>query len=401
MASHKFVIIGAGIMGLSIARELQQKGYRDISIIEKENGIGKHCSGRNSGILHSGVYYPEDTLKAKFCVNGNQLMRQYADANAVQYHRTGKVIVCADNSQLPTLDMLKERGLANHVRVQKIDEYELKQIEPYAKTHEFALFCEDTTVVNPNEILSTLQAEVTRNGAQIFFCEEVVKVEANNHILHTRQNKHSYDFLINCSGLQADRIAHMFGVGLQYQIMPFKGVYKKLKKETASLFHRSIYPVPDLRYPFLGVHITKNHNGDVYVGPTAIPVFGRENYTGLKGLEVTDFANISTSLVKMYFKNENHFRNYVHSEFHNYTHQGFLNSLNLLADSIQKSDLIDSSKVGIRPQLIEKSSLKLVTDFVVERTSNSLHILNAISPAFTCSFSFSSWVVESLFKNPL
>jgi (S)-2-hydroxyglutarate dehydrogenase len=398
MTDQKFIIIGAGIMGLSIARELQQNGYRNISIIEKENGVGKHCSGRNSGILHSGIYYPEDTLKAKFCVRGNQLMREYADSESIQYQRTGKIIVCADESQLPTLDMLKVRGEGNQVRVQKIDQYELKQLEPHAKTHEFALFCEDTTVINPHDVLSALQSEVSRNGAQFFFGEEVVRVEANINVLQTGKSKHTYDFLINCSGLQADRIAHLFGVGLNFHIMPFKGMYKKLRKEAAELFGRSIYPVPDLRYPFLGVHITKNHNGDVYVGPTAIPVFGRENYSALKGIEVSDFASISSSLVRMYFKNENNFRNYVHAEFHKYSDQGFLNSLSLLADSIHKEDIVDSNKVGIRPQLVEKSSMKLLTDFVVERTDNTLHILNAISPAFTCSFSFSAWIAENLFK---
>ena len=395
---YDYVIAGAGIIGLTIARSLLNKGFKNIVVIEKESGTGFHSTGRNSGVIHSGIYYPTDSMKAQFCATGNIKMRQFADQNNISYHKTGKVIVATDKEQLPQIELLYERGIANSVNVKKINRKELSEIEPAALSAlDTALFCADTSVIDPKKVLLALENELKNSGVNIIFNEEITSLHSDkNEVITAKNNKYYFEHFINCAGSHADKIAHLDGVGLEYKILPFKGLYRKLTPAAADLFKGSIYPLPDLRFPFLGVHITRGIYGDVYVGPTAIPALGRENYTLMSGLEVSDIFSITQSLATMYFHNNDNFRSYVKTELAKYTDHGFWKSVSLLSNKVQLTDLLITPKVGIRAQLYNIKTRKLMLDFKLEKTKKSTHILNAISPAFTCGFTFADYVVNQL-----
>ncbi|MCS7163399.1 MAG: FAD-dependent oxidoreductase, partial [Thermodesulfovibrio sp.] len=308
------VICGAGITGLSIARELVRNGIIDITIIEKEQTLGKHASGRNSGVLHAGIYYTPDSLKARFCLKGNRLMKQYCKEKGLTLIESGKVIVTKNERELPTLHELYMRAKKNEAEVELIDERTLKEIEPYAKTCGQALYSPLTAVINPQQILLSLEEELKSSGVKI---EKGVTLKGiKGDKLITSKGEVYFDFFINSAGAHADRIAHLFGLARQYRIIPFKGLYKKLRKEKSYLVKGNIYPVPDIKNPFLGVHFTKVHDGTVYVGPTATPAFGRENYGIFDDLGIETIKILWRDLA-LFVSNER-FRNTAFAEIKKY-----------------------------------------------------------------------------------
>lgn len=384
------IICGAGITGLSLARELVSQGIKDITIIEKESSLGRHASGRNSGVLHAGIYYTPDSLKAKFCLRGNLLMKQYCKERKLTLIESGKVIVTKKESEIPVLHELYRRAKANGAEVQLIDEKILKEIEPYAKTCKQALYSPLTAVINPQEILNSLERELESLGVRVN--KGVVLKGLRGDKLLTNKGTFSYELFINAAGSHADRIAHLFGFAKQYRIVPFKGLYKKLKKEKSHLVNGNIYPVPDIKNPFLGVHFTKVHEGTVYVGPTATPAFGRENYGFFDGLGIETFKILWRDF-SLLLSNEK-FRNTALTEIRKYIKANFYKDVKDMIEGVEPADLLPSRKVGIRPQLIDIEKKELVMDFVVIKDGNTLHILNAISPAFTSAFAFAEYVVK-------
>lgn len=384
------VICGAGITGLSIARELIRKGITEITIIEKEQTLGKHASGRNSGVLHAGIYYTPESLKAKFCLKGNRLMKQYCKEKGLTLIESGKVIVTKNERELPTLYELYMRAKQNEAEVELIDERTLKEIEPYAKTCGQALYSPLTAVINPQEILLSLEEELNSSGVKI---EKGVTLKGiKRNALLTSKGEFYFDFFINSAGAHADRIAHLFGLAKNYRILPFKGLYKKLRKEKSYLVRGNIYPVPDIKNPFLGVHFTKVHDGTVYVGPTATPAFGRENYGIFDDFGIETIKILWRDLA-LFVSNER-FRNTAFAEIKKYFKANFYRDIKDMIEEVKPSDLLPSKKVGIRPQLIDIEKKELVMDFIVIKDSNTLHILNAISPAFTSAFAFAEYVVK-------
>jgi len=388
------LICGAGITGLTIAKELINSGIKDIVIFDKEPDLGKHASGRNSGVLHAGIYYTPETLKARFCLKGNQLMKQYCKERGLTLFESGKVIVTKKEEELPVLYELYKRAKQNGAEVELVDSKTLKEIEPYAKTYEKALYSPLTAIINPKEILISLENELKDAGIKILKGVSFKKV-FNSNTIETSQGKFKFEFFINSAGAYADKIAHSFGLGLNYRILPFKGLYKKLRKEKSFLVKGNIYPVPDIRNPFLGVHFTKIYDGTVYVGPTATPALGRENYKmfdnlGLESLQILwrDF---------LLFMSNDKFRNNAFSEIRKYSAKNFYDDIKDMLENITIDDLLPSSKVGIRPQLIDIKKKELVMDFVVLKESKTIHILNAISPAFTSAFAFAEFVVKEFF----
>jgi len=280
-----FLIVGGGITGLTIARELIKRGYENIIIIEKENSLAKHASGRNSGVLHAGIYYAPDSLKAKFCLKGNFLMREYCKEKGLPILETGKVIVIRNEREAETLKGLYKRAIRNGARVELIDERQLSKIEPNAKTYKMGLYSYYTAVVDPKRILNSLYEDLASTGKVKIFMNTKFKDIKQGSIALTDRYNIEFNIFINVAGAYADKIAHSFGLGLNYKLIPFKGTYKRLKKEKSHLIRGNIYPVPDIRNPFLGVHFTKDIRGDVYLGPTAILAFGRENYGITEGID--------------------------------------------------------------------------------------------------------------------
>jgi len=387
------IICGGGIVGLSLARELLKRGADDIIVLEKEKDIGLHASGRNSGVLHAGIYYTPDSLKAKLCLKGNLLMKEFCKEKGIPVLETGKAIVTKNQKELKTLEELYVRAKKNGAVVKLIGEKELKEIEPYAQTVEKALYSPLTAVVDSKRVLKEIEKELVESKkVKILKGVKFEKLISNTEI-QTSEGKFKFNLFINAAGAYADKVAHSFGVGLNFKILPFKGTYRKLIKEKSHMVRGNIYPVPDIRNPFLGVHFTKSYDGTVYVGPTAIPAFGRENYGILKGIDLEAIPILWRDLV-LFLVNKK-FRNVALTEPRKYCDKSFFKDISPMLKGLEPKDLIPSEKVGIRPQLINWENKELVMDFLVIKDLNSIHILNAISPAFTSAFAFAEFVVKN------
>lgn len=399
--SSDIIIIGAGIIGLSIAREIKEKHPElNITILEKENELGKHTSGRNSGVLHAGIYYASDTLKARFCVEGNKEVSNYCLENGISYSKIGKIILPISENDDKQLEILYKRAIDNGVSIEIVDGKELKKLEPaaYSITGK-ALFSPNTAIIEPKELLKHIARSLQTKGVKILFNHEATSFDHKERKLKTNGSEFSYGHLINAAGLHSDKVAHHFGIGKKYRLLPFKGVYFELKKLSDLKISRLIYPVPDLRVPFLGVHFTPGITGKVYLGPSAIPSLGRENYSGLKGLNIAEMSLTLLYCVQQFILNKNGFRELVRNELPRYFRSSMAKSAQALVPSIKREDIIRSSKVGIRAQLFDVENKELVMDFVVERGEHSTHILNAISPALTCCFPFARYILEKYIDN--
>lgn len=390
-----FLIVGAGIVGLTVAHELRRRHPgASIVILEKEADVGKHASGRNSGVLHSGVYYGSTTLKAKVCAAGAARMREFASEHNIACSRSGKVIIATSARDLPTIERLLNNARDNGVRADRMDETEIRSVEPHASPYQAGIYCPDTAVIDSKAVVFKLRELLEGDGVRFEFSAPLRDVLPSDNIVTTPQSSHSYGYLFNCAGAGADLVAKKFGLAKDYTLVPFKGIYYKLRPERAHLVRGNIYPVPDIDLPFLGVHLTRVISGEVYVGPTAIPAFGRENYGLFKGMEPVESLKIGAELAGMYFENHQNFRLLVHTEVRKYLKPWFLAAARKLMSELTSSDLVPCDKVGIRPQLINVRTRALEMDYVIERSKNSLHVLNSISPAFTSSFAFAERLVE-------
>lgn len=387
------VICGAGILGLTLARELLRRGDTDILILEKERASGAHASGRNSGVLHAGIYYAPGSARAATCRRGGALMREYCLENGLPLKDNGKVIVAANPEQLPALDNLYKRATANGATVRLIDEAELARIEPHARTVDRAIHSPCTAVVDPIAILKRLTDELTSSGKVRILYGVRVTGAGQPGTVATTDGPVGFGRLVNTLGSHADTLAHAFGVGKQYQLIPFKGAYKRLAPDAAVQVRGSIYPVPDPRNPFLGVHFTRGVSGAVYVGPTAAPAFGRENYSGIAGTGPETLRILYRDAIL--FCTNDAFRTVAVEETKKYAFSHFFREARRLVRGLRPRDIQSSPKVGIRPQLVHIPTGELVTDFLVETEGNTTHILNAISPAFTSSMAFAQTVADT------
>lgn len=392
MQEAEFLIVGAGIVGLTLARELLARGADKIILIEKESGLGFHASGRNSGVLHAGIYYPPETLKAKLCLQGNLMMQDFCREHQLPLVNAGKVIVARDESEIPTLETLYQRSCQNGAKVEMIDEQQLASIEPNAKTTHKALYSHYTAMVDNKAILHALEKELlASHRVQLLYQTKFLSIK-NDFTAVTSRGDIRFKQFINAAGAYADKVAHCFDVGKEYYFIPFKGIYQKLTPEKNDFVRGNIYPVPNLKNPFLGVHFSKNISGDVYVGPTAIPAFGRENYGILSGIDQEIF-HILRNEITLYFTNAE-FRTVALEEPKKYFPSYFFRDAKKLVKTLEPEWLMKTAKAGIRPQLISLREKKLMMDFLVIKERHTLHILNAISPAFTSSMAFAKFVLD-------
>lgn len=392
------VIVGAGVMGLAVGRALSLKGYRNIKIIEKEPKLGLHSSGRNSGVLHAGLYYPPDSLKARLCVEGAAALRTYLNEKSLPFEACGKLVMPPRPELDPQLDLLWERSQKNGVRVKMVGSEEIKEIEPLARRVDRALYSPDTWVFDPKAVIQSFKKDIESSGHRVDLKETFVSYKPQTKILKTNRGKYSCGFLINAAGLWADEVAHSQGVGMDYQILPFRGRYLKLAEDIAQHIRGLIYPVPDLELPFLGVHVTRGVYGTVTVGPTATPAFGRENYKPLEGLRLQDGFHISKLLSSFVFKDRHNMRKHMLEEIKMNFPPYFTKMVQQLVPSIEQKHLKSSTKMGLRAQVVKKSDLSLCMDFIVERGESSLHIINAVSPAFSSCMAFADWLIQTHMK---
>lgn len=393
--SCDILIVGAGIIGLTLARELVQSGHDDILIIDKEPEPGLHASGRNSGVLHAGIYYAPGSLRAVSCLQGNRLMKEYCRENELPLLEAGKVIVARSEEELPTLEELYRRATENGTPVEFIDEKELAQIEPAARTVRHAIYSPETALVDPKSVLSSLRKDLEGSGKVSLLTDCAFQDLAEKNTIHTSRGRISFRYFINAAGAWCDRIARPFGIGLDYRLIPFKGLYHRLKESSECKVQGNIYPVPDIRNPFLGVHFSKSATGGVYLGPTAIPAFGRENYGLFEGID-REAPKIIYEDALLFCTNPK-FRSVALSEPKKYFPSVFYRDAEKLVKKLDPGDIERADKVGIRAQLIDWRNREMVMDFLVESGENSLHILNPISPAFTSSMYLARKMVSEHF----
>lgn len=389
------LVVGAGIVGLTVARELVAAGRDGIVLLEKEPDLGMHASGRNSGVLHAGIYYAPDSLKARTCLSGNLLMREYCREKGLPLRESGKVIVARVPEELPALDELHRRAVANGTKVERVDEKQLAELEPNARTAGRALYSPLTAGVDPVAVLRSLREDLVATGrAQIVTGCAFAGVKGSRTAI-TSRGEIRFGRFVNAAGAHCDRVAHLFGVGRNFRLIPFKGIYRKLRPGLSSFVRGNIYPVPDVRNPFLGVHFSRSVHGDVHLGPTAIPAFGRENYGLFSGIGAEGLA-IAMADAVLFLRNPG-FREVALREPRKYVGRAFYREAARLVRYLVRSDIVPSDKVGIRAQLVDWSTKQLVMDFLVVADGAAVHLLNPVSPAFTSSMQIARTLVRDHF----
>jgi (S)-2-hydroxyglutarate dehydrogenase len=389
---YDYLVIGAGIIGLNIAKNLKERFPQSkILVIEKEKEVAMHSSGRNSGVLHAGFYYTANSLKAKFTKEGNLALKNFCKERNLKINECKKVVVAVDEEELKGLEELKRRGDINGVELIWLDEKELEKLYPNIKTYKKALLCPSTATVNPKAVTCEFAKVIDELGVELIL--DCKYLGSSKNLVKTSKGDFEAKKVINCAGLYADKIARDFGFSKDFVIIPFKGIYLKDKNNISNLT-TNVYPVPDLKNPFLGVHYTLTVDNESKIGPTAIPAFWRENYKGFNNFSFSEFFEILFYETKLFITNAFSFRKLAYSEIKKYNLNYFKNLAKKLTKNMNHDGYNSWSTPGIRAQLLNKNTLELVQDFVVESDANSVHVLNAVSPAFTSSIPFANWVVE-------
>jgi L-2-hydroxyglutarate oxidase LhgO len=395
-STSDFLVIGGGIIGVSVARELRRvHPNASVVVLEKESRLGLHASGRNSGVLHAGFYYTADSLKARFTREGNQALREYCRSKGLPLNECGKLVVARNQADLPQIDELLRRGAANGVVLESISEDEALKIEPRVKTFQRAIYSPTTATADPGAVLSAMRRDAEEEGVRFELSNEFRR-RSDGRII-TAQGQYSAGFVINAAGLHADQVARQFGFGERFRIVPFKGLYLYSDEPTGA-FRTNIYPVPDLRNPFLGVHFTVTVDGHAKIGPTAIPAFWREQYQGLSNFDAADCAATLWRELGLILFAGFDFKRLAVEELSKYNRRHLVALAGELAVGVHPRDYKRWGRAGIRAQLMDIRTRKLEMDFVIEGDEKSLHILNAVSPGWTCSIPFAEHVVSKIEK---
>ena len=400
MSEHyDFVIIGGGIVGASTAMQLiARHPDRRIVLLEKETASAQHQTGRNSGVIHAGVYYAPGSLKADFCRRGLEATIDFCQQYDIEYDKCGKLIVATDESELEGLNKLYTNSAENGLEVSWVEQDKLKEIEPNIRGIK-AFLVKDSAITNYKKITHHMLENFKKAGGKIVYQSEVSQITETDDSVIVSTNNDSYkaSFLVACAGLQADRIVKMIGVEPNFQIVPFKGEYYKLSYKLGKITQHLIYPVPDPEMPFLGVHLTNMIDGSITVGPNAVLSFKREGYSKLAfdlkdltamfmfpGFWKVIFANLRSGIGEM--------KNSLHKA-------GYLKLVQRYCPTIQLEDL-KYYPPGIRAQAVTKKG-ELVHDFLFEETNRSLHVCNAPSPAATSAIPIGEYICDSVAKKTI
>ena len=397
MNNTDFLIIGGGVIGLSIARVLKKR-FSDsrVTLIEKEKGLGFHGSGRNSGVLHAGFYYSSDSLKAKFTRTGNQRLTEYCESRGLKINKCGKLVVAKNEEELQRFNELLERGKKNGVPLQCLTKAEAREIEPRVKTFEKALYSPSTATIDPLEVIMAMQKDAEDEGVDIHLGTGYLQAQGNR--VSTSSGSYEARMVINAGGLYADKIAMDFGFSRKYRILPFKGLYLNSDEPPGSL-KTNIYPVPNLKNPFLGTHLTVTVAGKTKIGPTALPALWREQYQGMKNLCWSEVLEILARQCGLFISSNFNFKALACEEIRKRSRPHLVALASSLAEGVELNNYRTWGKPGIRAQLINIEERKLEMDFVIEGDQDSIHVLNAVSPAFTCALPFAEYVCDQVARH--
>ncbi len=381
---YDVVIIGAGVTGTSIARALaRRRPHIKMAVLEKEEGVARHTSGRNSGVVHAGFNPKPGSLKARFCVEGNRLIHEFCAQRGVPLRNAGTLVVARTQGEIAILEELYRRGEANGVPgLEMLDRQELRSREPRVRGWA-GLFAPSGSVIDSRRFVEALAEEACARGVCFRFGQRVRSIEEGSGLYRVRTDRGEFQTqnLINAAGLYADRIAHMLGVGTEYTILPFRGEYYYVRK--SRLVKAMVYPAPNLNYPFLGIHLTPTPEGRLKVGPNAVLALGRESYRGMHihlGEALAMVLNAGTwRLLRPRFL-KMAWRYFLTS----WSKEAFLREVATLVEGLEKGDLTAGPPPGNRAQLINRKG-QLIEDLIVERKGRAIHILNVVSPGFTCA----------------
>lgn len=392
---YDIVVIGGGIVGLATARELlmRRPGQR-VAILEKEPTIGQHQTGHNSGVVHAGIYYAPGSLKARLCTEGRLKTYEYCDQKGIPYRKCGKLVVAVEESELPRLDALWERAIANRVPgIRMVGPEEIREIEPHAAGIK-GIFSPETGIVDWSQVAQAYADDVLASGGEILTSHEVTNIgQKGGWVLL----KTSFDeviptrFLITCAGLHSDRVAAMSGAPKSPQIVPFRGDYYKLKPEKTYLTRGMIYPVPDPRYPFLGVHFTRRIDDEVWLGPNAVYAFAREGY-GKLDIDIRD--NLETLFFPGFWKMVGqHWKMGVDEMVRDFSKKLFVETCKKYVPEVTEDDCVPGPS-GVRAQALNADGT-LVDDFIVQKSDRIFHVRNAPSPAATSSMAIARVIADT------
>ena len=387
-------IVGGGILGLAAAMELlARRPAARLVVLEKESEIARHQSGHNSGVIHSGIYYNPGSLKARACVAGKSRLIRFCDEHAIPYELCGKVIVATHAEELPRLQNLLERGLANGVPgLELIGPERLREIEPHVAGIR-ALWAPTTGIVDFARVAAVYAAVVRARGGTVLTGRQVDRIERGDGVrrLVTPAGAIEARYVISCAGLHADRVARLTGAPDTPRIVPFRGDYYVLRPERRDLVKGLVYPVPDPRFPFLGVHFTRRIDGEVWLGPNAVLAFAREGYR-LRDVNARDFGE--TVRYRGFQRLAAKFwRTGLAEMYRDVSKTAFLNALRRYMPELRADDLLPGPS-GVRAQALAPDGA-LVEDFVVDEQGDTLHVRNAPSPAATSSLAIAEMIADA------
>ena len=390
-----FLVIGGGVIGISIARELKSRNPNSgVCILEKEHQCGLHASSRNSGVLHAGFYYTADSLKARFTKEGNQRLTKYCEIKNLALKKCGKLVVAQNESELVWLDELMTRARNNGVPLELITDKESQAIEPRAKTYQKALFSPTTASINPTELVKSLLSDAIQEGVQLKTNTQYIHRVGKSSI-KTSNGIFEAKYIINAAGLYADKIGRDFNFSKDHRILPFKGLYL-YSNEPLGALNTHIYPVPDLTNPFLGVHFTITSDSKIKIGPTAIPAFWREQYQGWSNFNMPELTEIILRQAGLFLSSNFDFKALAFRELKKYSKPLLVSLAAKLAKGVDIKHYRQWGLAGIRAQLLNIRKKELEMDFVLEGDKQSMHILNAISPGLTCALPFADYVCDQI-----
>ncbi|MBT1703655.1 L-2-hydroxyglutarate oxidase [Chryseosolibacter indicus] len=389
---YDIIVVGGGIVGLATALKLTENPSLKVLVIEKENEVGKHQTGNNSGVIHSGLYYKPGSLKARNCIHGYNLLINFCQQHNIPYELCGKIVVATEERELPLLKNLYERGQQNGLTGFKmLKPEELKEYEPHV-TGLAGFFVPQTGIVDYKVVAQHYAEEIRKRGGEIVFGQRVVNIKIENAGVFVETDKSSYEskLLVNCAGLYSDKIAGLTTRDVNVKIIPFRGEYYKLREDKEYLVKNLIYPVPDPNFPFLGVHFTRMMRGGVEAGPNAVLAFSREGY---KKSDI-NLKELGESLAWPGFQKvaKKYWRTGLGEMYRSFSKAAFTKALQKLIPEIQESDLVEGG-AGVRAQACDRTG-GLVDDFLILEESKVINVCNAPSPAATSSLSIGETVAE-------
>lgn len=396
-SNYDIIIIGAGIVGLATALHLLQKNSSlKILILEKENEIAKHQTGNNSGVIHSGIYYKPNSLRAINCLRGYQMLLDFCDAENIPYDICGKIIVATKENELQRLQNIYQRGIENGLAgLELLDETAIKKAEPHCAGIK-GIYVPQTGIIDYVAVSKKYAEKIEILNGTISLNQRVVDIKNDNNEIKviTQNNTYTTKQLINCAGLYSDKIAKLTSNNIAVKIVPFRGEYFTLKKEKEYLVKNLIYPIPDPDFPFLGVHFTRFIQGGVEAGPNAVLAYAREGYKK-SDIVWSEFLEsiFYKGFIKLAFKN---WRTGIGEMRRSYSKKAFTTALQRLIPELKMDDLV-TGEAGVRASAMDRNG-NVVDDFIIEQQGNIIHVLNTPSPAATASLSIGLKIAEMALK---